>query len=81
MVMSVMVPAISFGIPMWVQLGVFMGAIGLAALVAAPKKVQRLAVALAASVGLASVAIQAAGSYPNFIILCNDWCLNFCCWF
>ncbi len=80
MVMSVMVPAISFGIPMWVQLGVFMGAIGLAALVAAPKKVQRVALALGFALSLAVVPAVAA-NVPSFVISCEPFCWNFCCFF
>lgn len=80
MVMSVLMPAVSIGIPMSVQIGVFMGMVALGALIAAPRKVQRLAVALGVAVSVAAVPAIAA-SNPSFIIVCNDWCLNWCCWF
>ncbi len=80
MVMSVMVPAVSFGLPMWVQVGVFMAAIGVAALIAAPKRFQRIALALGFALTVAVVPAVAA-SVPSFVISCMPFCWDFCCFF
>jgi len=80
MVMSVLMPAVSFGLPMSVQIGIFMGMIALGALIAAPKKIQRLALAVGAAFGLAVIPMVVAAN-PSFLIECNVFCLNFCCFF
>jgi hypothetical protein len=80
MVISVLVPAVSFGIPMSVQIGVFMGLVALGALIAAPKKIQRLALALGFAFALGAVPAIAA-SVPSFVISCEPFCWNFCCFF